>query len=436
MSSPAGPVLRPLGVGERIDAGFKILGRNFLSMAKAVLVVAVVAGVAEVLITLSITPPSATTTTGPFGTTQTHVAAGDVGAYAAGVFLVLVVGEIASAIATATCYRIIGGAYLGHAVAWRQALREGTRRFLSIIWILVLVGTVIVAPAIVLVPLAVALASSGVKALAILVIVFGALAWLVFVVWFSTCTRLAIPTLMIEDIRGWSAVRRSIRLCRGQWWSVFGTELLVTLITGVVGLVVGAVSVAAVAAAGHSTTASAVADFFTRTISLVVITPFTAAVLVVLAIDLRVRKEGFDIELLASRIGAPPTGSALSFMRGPAAPPFPYGYPTAGGGYPPPSPGYLPPSPSYPPSPSPSYPPQRPSYPPPAPSYPSPSPSYPPPAPAYLPPAAPPPGPSPAEPGPRDWTPLAPPPPLPQTQTPPEPAAGEDPGGDGPAPAG
>ena len=36
--------LRPLGVGERIDAAFKLWSRNFLSMAKAMLVIAVMHG--------------------------------------------------------------------------------------------------------------------------------------------------------------------------------------------------------------------------------------------------------------------------------------------------------------------------------------------------------------------------------------------------------
>jgi hypothetical protein len=41
-TAPAGvPMLRPLSVGEILDASFKVYGRNFLTMAKAIIVVAI-----------------------------------------------------------------------------------------------------------------------------------------------------------------------------------------------------------------------------------------------------------------------------------------------------------------------------------------------------------------------------------------------------------
>ena len=69
MWTPPPVMLRPLGVGERIDAAFKIWTRNFLPMAKAMLVIAVPAGIIEALITLSIQPSATTTQIG--GTTLT-----------------------------------------------------------------------------------------------------------------------------------------------------------------------------------------------------------------------------------------------------------------------------------------------------------------------------------------------------------------------------
>ena len=373
MSYPTGPQLRPLGIGERLDASFKIFGRSFLPMAKAVLVVAVPAGVVDALISIS-TGPQATTVNGPFGSQSTnHIT--NAWAYGAGLFAVLVISEIITAIATATCYRLIASAYLGQAMSWRRALREGFARFFSVIWLVILTGLALVVPAIGVVILAVVPAAAHVPVLAIILAVLGGLAWFVFVIWFDTCARLAIPTLMIEDIRGWKAIRRSLQLCRRNWWSVFGTELLAYLIVGVLSVVLGIVT-AVVAVAGHdSTTANAVVGFFTRTISLTVATPFTAAILVVIAIDLRVRKEGFDLQLLASQMGVPLTRSAVDFIR-PVVPPPPWGSAGRPGPWPPqyPPPQYPPPQ--YPP---PQYPP--PQYPPPSSS----SPSWPPPPPGQPP---------------------------------------------------
>ncbi|HXZ61931.1 MAG TPA: hypothetical protein VEG62_04245, partial [Acidimicrobiales bacterium] len=121
MGLPAVPQLRPLGLGERLDAAFKIFGRSFVPMAKAVLVIAVPAGVIDALITTSTALP-ANSGTGQtvFGTGSTvSVHAGDTSAYFAGLFVVFLVSEVVTAVATATCYRIIASVYLGQPVAWR-----------------------------------------------------------------------------------------------------------------------------------------------------------------------------------------------------------------------------------------------------------------------------------------------------------------------------
>ena len=412
MWSPTPPTLRPLGVGERLDASFKIYGRNFLSMAKATLVIAIPAGVVEVLIQLSTALPKSTTSTGLFGTSTVQASASDHWTYAAGVFLLLVVAEITTAVATAICFLIITGSYLGQPVGWRQALKNGASRTHSIAWVLVLILLAIVVPGVVIAVVVALLAVLHVAALTILFGVLAGLAWFVYVVWFSVCTRLAVPTLMIEDIRGSKALRRSLRLCRGQWWSVFGTQFLASLIAEIFSVVLGIVTVVAVLTSHNNTTTNAIVSFFTRTASLTVITPFSAAVLVIISIDLRVRKEGFDIQVLASHMGMAPTSAALSFLKVPPG----YGYPPPQGYQPPP--GY-PPPPGSPPARSGSWPgqtyPQPQSYPPPE-GYPS----------AYPPPPAPsPPGmPSPPPPGP--WAP-APPPHLPP---PPVPGPAPDPGSD------
>ncbi len=333
------------------------------------------------------------------------------------------IAEIVAAIATGACYRIIGGSYLGSPVPWRSALAYGFSKLFSIIWIVLIVFGVLFGPAAGIALVALAFAAAHVKAVAILVAVLGGIAWILYGIWIYTCSRLAVPTLMLEDIRGWKAVRRSIRLCRGMWWSVFGTELLANLIIGVLTVVVGILFIVALVAARHSDTAIAVVDFFNRTITLLVQTPFISSVLVILAIDLRVRKEGFDLQLLASHVGAPATASALSFLRPPPGGPWGTG---AGGwpgppGYPPPGyapPGYPPqgyPPPGYPPAgyPPPGYGP--PGYPPPgyAPAYPPATPGYPPPVPPY--PGYPPPSGNWPAPAPAP----APPPPTPRVYPPP-----------------
>ena len=77
---------------------------------------------------------------------------------------------------------------------------------------------------------------------------------------------------------------------------------------------------AAVGTAGNAVSASSnslagiVLNVIAGTLSKVLTTPFTAAFVTVLYFDLRVRKEAFDLQLLAQRIGVEPSPEALARM--------------------------------------------------------------------------------------------------------------------------
>lgn len=154
-----------------------------------------------------------------------------------------------------------------------------------------------------------------IAALTVLFTVVLGIAGFVAMVWFLVASRLAVPVLMLEDIRGIKAIRRALTLCRGYWWSVFGTQFLAGLLVSIVSAVVAVVLDAIFSAFHGGTTMSVVSGFFVQTIDYVVFAPFSAAILVVLTIDLRVRKEGFDIQLLSAQMGVPPTPSALFFTK-------------------------------------------------------------------------------------------------------------------------
>ncbi len=318
--------LRPLGVGERIDAAFKLWSRNFLSMAKAMLVIAVPAGLVEALISLS-TEPS--TTTNQLGSSTVTTPTGDSAAVLGGTAIELVLGLLISALAIATLFRIIANAYLGQPVDWRSALRAGLTRMLSALWISVIIALVAVVVVAVVVLLIVVAARGASPGLAVLVgFVLGVPA-VGFLIWFTVGARLATPVLMLENVRGTAAVRRGLRLVRGTWWSVFGTLFLMDILVGIASGVLTAIFGVVIVAGHGDPVTTVIADFFLRTITLVVLTPLTASLYMVLTIDMRVRKEGFDIQLLSERMGTAAGPGALSFIRPPGA----YGQP---GGYPPP----------------------------------------------------------------------------------------------------
>jgi len=416
-------------VGERLDAAIKIVRGNFLTFVKAALVIAIPSGILNFIVSLSTASSLSTTAVGGTTVTGSTIAGtqlnGDLSTFFGGLALLGVIQLIVTLIITATCFRIVGNAYLGQRSDWREALGFGLRRIHSVLWINLLIGFPIAVVFGVLFVVILALAGNSSGSATLFGFVFG-LGGLVFTVWFWTSSQLAVPTMMLDNIRGSKAIRRSITLVRKHWWSVFGTLFLAGLLVGVLSFVVDIVTGFLFVALHGGTVTAAVESGITRCIDYAVFSPFNAAVAVILMIDMRVRKEGFDIQLLASQMGSSPTASALSFL-----PPAPWGYGGAGQVWGQGPPGYPPGAPGYPPGPG-GYPPQG--YPPPGPGgyppagYPPPGPGgyppqgYPPPGPGGYPPAGYPP---PRFPQPSNY----PPPGYPQTGYPP---AGNPPVGQAP----
>jgi len=327
---PTGPpALRPLSVGEILDASFKVYGRNFVNMAKAILVVAVPFGVISALINASVSSSSSVTiSSGASTTTIDHQFASDLGLLALDVVLDLV----AAAIATAVIYRVVGDAYLGNAPSWRHALREGVGKAPSVLWVTVLTFFAYVAmfvPVGLVVGLVAAFSNLG--ALTVLIGVMLGIPTAACAVWFWVIYQLAIPSLLLEGFKGTRAFGRSRRLVQHFWWRCFGCLLLITLIVGIVSDIFSGVLVVVLYSLAHTDLARIVAEFLAGVIDTVVFTPIVACALVVLSIDLRVRKEGYDLQLLAEHLGSRPGTSALSFLP---PPPAIWGAPPGGAGPP------------------------------------------------------------------------------------------------------
>jgi hypothetical protein len=140
-------------------------------------------------------------------------------------------------------------------------------------------------------------------------------------------------------------MRRSFRLVRHRWWPIFGALIVAYLLASIVGGIVQLVpSGIANAVTNDSVVADAIATVIGGTVSSLITTPYTAAILTLLYFDQRVRKEGFDLQLLASGLGA---------ERDPDAPlPAPLVGPDytdeqrAAAPYWPPPPGWVPPEPA------------------------------------------------------------------------------------------
>jgi hypothetical protein len=307
------PQLRPLGIGEILDVAIKITTRHWWTLARVVLVVVVPVQVLSALIDLS---ASEGLVTGD-GVLEDD----EVGPFVAAVASSVVLGLLAQTVATGACFKTVADAYLGRVPSWRRSLAETFRRLHSIVWV------------------------------SILVYVLGFLGLLALIIpgiWLFISWTVAVPALLTEGVKGRRALGRSFRLVRGFWWRTFAIVLVSLILAGIVeAAITGALT--GLVFTSDSDLVAVVATGLASLLAGALTTPFVAAVTIVPYVDLRVRKEGFDLALLAARFGEPVGEPAAGESLIPAPPPprAPWQPRTAGGGgstppYWPPPPGWRP----------------------------------------------------------------------------------------------
>jgi len=178
-----------------------------------------------------------------------------------GVLSILIVQLLTGAIT-----RAAAGTLLGEDLTFEAAYSFGYARLWSILLVTVLVGLAVTA------------------------------GFIVFIIpGFFVLVRLiaSLPALVVEGKRGRAALSRSWDLVRGRGWPVLGALLAAAIITGVVISVITA-----------PITGSWLARGLAGGLASVVTMPFSTLVLVLLYLDLRVRKERLDLETLRRDLAA------------------------------------------------------------------------------------------------------------------------------------
>ncbi len=118
-----------------------------------------------------------------------------------------------------------------------------------------------------------------------------------------------------------AAIGRSWELTRGHWWRTFGTLLVLWLLWLVLDIALGATLLGAIATADDMSQATyAVLQTALSIVLNAIVYPLIAAIISVIYYDLRVRNEGFDLQLLAQGVGAD-TSRFESAPELPGAPP-------------------------------------------------------------------------------------------------------------------
>lgn len=282
MDTGPGRRLRPLGVGNQIDAAFKIYRRRFRTLALCVLVPVVPIAILSALI-------SAATNENAFTRrTTTDVDATLVGgALATG----LLTGLLAL-LATGACTRAVAADHLGESVSWRESLAFAARRLAPLV---------------------------AVSLLAVLAAMLGLFVLLVGAIYVAIRLAVATPALLVENPGVTGALRRSWELVQGNWWRTFGVLVVSSLLVGIIAAVISGLMTAPLAGGGDDRLPRAILSTLGTVLANVVTLPLQAAVLTVVYFDLRVRREGFDLPQLAGEMGRADTDEAYGGFLPPRA---------------------------------------------------------------------------------------------------------------------
>jgi Membrane domain of glycerophosphoryl diester phosphodiesterase len=303
---PGSGRFRAQAVGELLDSAFTLYRRNVRLILAITLVVQLPLAVVSYIVyqLTGITSTSARLqqlgAAGPL--TQQQVS----GVWSSVVPVLVVVFTIAllqavvvQPIATAAMTRAVGDIYLEHPASVGGAYRAVGRRLGAVVGVaLTLFGVglgLIAVTSGLLIGAVYVFGPAGIALLVILAPAAVLVAILVYTRWLF-----AAPIVMLERAGPRAALRRSWQLVRGSTLRVFGITILVWIITGILGAIVGAL-LTVVTQVGDDNVRLILNELASLAVA-VLIQPISFIVVVLLYYDLRIRREAFDIEMLAATI--------------------------------------------------------------------------------------------------------------------------------------
>jgi hypothetical protein len=236
----------------------------------------------------------------------------DIGALVAGYFAVLIVEIIVDLLLIGVLTVVIGRGVLGHKVSIGQAWRLALPRVPALLGVTLLTTLIILGPVIVVVALVVLLALAHAVPAAVAVGILGGIAVIILIIWFGVMLILSSAAVVLERQSPGAAMRRSWQLVRRSFWRVFGILLLTEIIIGIAATVLAIPFSLIAGIEGRTTLAGLIITAVGTIVAGAVTRPITAGVTVLLYLDMRMRKEGFDLALQhAAASGQQMTGDEL-----------------------------------------------------------------------------------------------------------------------------
>ena len=295
-SGPAPVRFRPMPLPELLDELFRLY-RNYFGLIVGVALIVVLPGLIWTLITgtyrltansyATLFQPSGSTTFGPSNLTSGQITNMlgliGLGAIGAVVLLPFSIGAV---------YRAVTDVSLGRPATVGSVLRETLARYLPLLGLIALVFVIFVVWVIALI-------------IGSILLILPGLAVFCVGIYFSIRWSLAVAAMMAEDIGPVEGLRRSWNLVAGMWWRTFGILLVVTILQAIIGFALGLFFGLIVGAALSGDLRLAVTSVGSTLLN-AIISPITTIAIVLLYFDLRVRKEGLDLDQLAQQTSPGP----------------------------------------------------------------------------------------------------------------------------------
>ncbi len=269
--------LGPRNIGGILGDTFRIYGRNFLKLSAIVAIVEVSLGVIGIIIGI-IAGFSLwqNIMTGAYFESLT-------GPIIIGMILLVVVSIVASTLMTGAVIHAVSEQYLRQTISIGQAYRFAWRRLGAMIGagILVALALVGIAAAFVLSGFAIVRTIGGIGWAVLTLLIILAIAGIAYL---GVRWIFILQAALLEGLGPTGALSRSSTLVKRNWWRVLGIMLVVGLITAAISAILGIIPVVGGIIGG------------------IIATQIGTIGSILLYYDLRVRKEGYTVEALASEL--------------------------------------------------------------------------------------------------------------------------------------
>ena len=295
--------LRPLGFGEFFDGSFRAIQHNPRVMFGLSLLVAVALGLLEALLfgsalgdLMALDPDS------------TAIPAGPLGAIMGGSVVAGIVSLLATIVLNGLLVTSVSQSILGRRVSVGTVWQQSKGQLWRLIGLSFLIGTIQVAvitgAVLLLVALGAGAAALGSDSFWVL-LVAGFLALLgagILSGFFYVKLAIASPVLMMERTGVLAALGRSWSLTAGYFWRNLGVIVVAVIVTGaisgVASLPISLITSGLISLGTEFLWIAGAASVLLAALLSALVTPFLAAITSLLYVDIRMRKEGLDVELI------------------------------------------------------------------------------------------------------------------------------------------